>query len=111
MTTYQADGGEELLVHDWRVDRLTRLGVPGSLAEVYAVSDSRGSHHGPFGSKSLFPERTVVLRPRASDRRRDRRVNRPGKDLAECGGERGPGLTAPGRGSPGDEPVRTDQDR
>ncbi len=29
-------GGEELLVHDWRVDRLTRLGVPGSLAEVYA---------------------------------------------------------------------------
>jgi hypothetical protein len=23
-------------VHDWRVARLTRLGVPGSLAEVYA---------------------------------------------------------------------------
>jgi hypothetical protein len=36
MTTYQADDGEELLVHNWRVDRLTRLGVPGSLAEVYA---------------------------------------------------------------------------
>jgi hypothetical protein len=36
MTTYQADGGEELLVHNWRVTRLTRLGVPGSLAEVYA---------------------------------------------------------------------------
>jgi hypothetical protein len=36
MTTYQVGGGEELLVHDWRVDRLTRLGVPGSLAEVYA---------------------------------------------------------------------------
>ena len=36
MTTYQADGGEELLVHDRRVDRLTRLGVSGSLAEVYA---------------------------------------------------------------------------
>ena len=35
MTTYQA-GDEELLVHDWRVARLTRLGVPGSLAEVYA---------------------------------------------------------------------------
>ena len=34
--TYQADNSEELLVHDWRVDRLTRLGVPGSLAEVYA---------------------------------------------------------------------------
>ena len=36
MTTYQADDGEELLVHDWRVDRLTRLGVAGSLAEAYA---------------------------------------------------------------------------
>jgi hypothetical protein len=32
----QADGGEEWLVHSWRVDRLTRLGVPGSLAEAYA---------------------------------------------------------------------------
>jgi hypothetical protein len=36
MTAYQADDGEERLVHKWRVDRLTRLGVPGSLAEVYA---------------------------------------------------------------------------
>jgi len=36
MTTCQAGDGEELLVHDWRVDRLTRLGVLGSLAEVYA---------------------------------------------------------------------------
>ncbi len=36
MTAYQTGGGEELLVHNWRVDRLTRLGVPGSLAEVYA---------------------------------------------------------------------------
>jgi hypothetical protein len=35
MTMSQA-GGEELLVHNWRVDRLTRLGVPGSLAEAYA---------------------------------------------------------------------------
>ena len=35
MTAHHA-GGEELLVHNWRVDRLTRLGVPGSLAEVYA---------------------------------------------------------------------------
>jgi hypothetical protein len=23
-------------VHDWRVSQLTRLGIPGSLAEVYA---------------------------------------------------------------------------
>jgi hypothetical protein len=29
-------GGEQLLVHNWRVTRLTRLGVPGPLAEVYA---------------------------------------------------------------------------
>ena len=36
MMTYQAVDDEELLVHDWRVDRLTRIGVPGSLAEVYA---------------------------------------------------------------------------
>jgi hypothetical protein len=47
----------------------------------------------------------------ASDRRRDRRVNRPGEDLAECGGKRGPGLAAAGRGSPGDKPVRAHQDR
>ena len=32
----EATGDEKLLVHNWRVDRLTRLGVPGSLAEVYA---------------------------------------------------------------------------
>ena len=36
MTTDKPLDGEELLVHNWRVDRLTRLGVPGSLAEVYA---------------------------------------------------------------------------
>ena len=36
MTIYPAGGGEEQLVHDWRVSRLTRLGLPGSLAEVYA---------------------------------------------------------------------------
>jgi hypothetical protein len=36
MTTSEAVEGEELLVHDWRVDRLIRLGVPRSLAEAYA---------------------------------------------------------------------------
>jgi len=36
MTTYQAAGGEDLLVHNWRVGRLTRLGIPVSLAETYA---------------------------------------------------------------------------
>jgi hypothetical protein len=36
VTTREAVDREELLVHDWRVDRLTRLGVPVSLAQVYA---------------------------------------------------------------------------
>jgi hypothetical protein len=36
MATCEAVDGEELLVHDWRVDRLSRLGVPRSLAEAYA---------------------------------------------------------------------------
>ena len=27
---------EKCLVHDWRVSQLTRLGIPVSLAEVYA---------------------------------------------------------------------------
>ena len=36
MTRHKGLDEEELLVHNWRVDRLTRLGVPGSLAQVYA---------------------------------------------------------------------------
>ena len=31
-----AAGDEKLLVHNWRVARLTQLGVPGPLAEVDA---------------------------------------------------------------------------
>jgi hypothetical protein len=31
-----AIGHDELLVHNWRVWQLTRLGIPGPLAEVYA---------------------------------------------------------------------------
>ncbi len=27
---------DDLLVHDWRVSQLTRLGIPGPLAEVHA---------------------------------------------------------------------------
>lgn len=27
---------DELLVHNWRVSQLTRLGIPGPLAETYA---------------------------------------------------------------------------
>jgi hypothetical protein len=34
MMTHPVD--DELLVHNWRVERLTRIGVPGALAEVYA---------------------------------------------------------------------------
>jgi hypothetical protein len=36
MTAHKVLDEEELLVHNWRVDRLSRLGVPGSLAEIYA---------------------------------------------------------------------------
>ena len=32
----QAIDREKRLVHDWRVSQLTRLGIPGSLAELYA---------------------------------------------------------------------------
>jgi hypothetical protein len=33
---HEAVDDEELLVHNWRVARLTGLGIPGSLAEVDA---------------------------------------------------------------------------
>ncbi len=32
----EAAGDEKLLVHNWRVARLTQLGIPGALAEVNA---------------------------------------------------------------------------
>jgi hypothetical protein len=35
MKPYTADR-DELLVHNWRVLQLTRLGIPTSLAEIYA---------------------------------------------------------------------------
>ena len=35
MTTQPVDH-ERLLVHNWRVARLTRLGIPGALAGVHA---------------------------------------------------------------------------
>ncbi len=35
MTTHPVDH-ERLLVHNWRVARLIRLGIPRALAEVYA---------------------------------------------------------------------------
>ena len=36
ITSHQAPGRGELLVHNWRVERLTGLGVPPGLAEAYA---------------------------------------------------------------------------
>lgn len=36
ITGRKAIGRDELLVHDWRVAQLTRLGIPGPLAEAYA---------------------------------------------------------------------------
>jgi hypothetical protein len=35
-TGQQAMDREQQLVHDWRVSQLTRLGIPGPTAEVYA---------------------------------------------------------------------------
>ena len=35
-TGHEGIAHDDLLVHAWRVSQLTRLGVPGPLAEVYA---------------------------------------------------------------------------
>jgi hypothetical protein len=35
-TGYDAINHTQSSVHDWRVSQLTRLGIPGPLAEVYA---------------------------------------------------------------------------
>jgi hypothetical protein len=35
-TDYGASRHDDLLVHNWRVSQLTRLGIPGPLAEIYA---------------------------------------------------------------------------
>ena len=35
-TRHEAIDREELLVHDWRVSQLKRLGIPRLLAEAYA---------------------------------------------------------------------------
>jgi len=36
ITGHEAVDAEELLLHNWRVARLSQLGIPGPLAEVYA---------------------------------------------------------------------------
>ncbi len=36
VTGHERISHDDLLVHNWRVSRLTRLGVPGPLAEVCA---------------------------------------------------------------------------
>jgi hypothetical protein len=36
LTGHEAIGHADLLVHKWRVSRLTRLGIPEPLAEAYA---------------------------------------------------------------------------
>ena len=36
VTSHERIGHDDLLVHNWRVSQLTRLGIPGSLAEIYA---------------------------------------------------------------------------
>jgi hypothetical protein len=36
VTGHERISHDDLLVHNWRVSRLTRLGIPGPIAEVYA---------------------------------------------------------------------------
>jgi hypothetical protein len=36
VTGHERISHDDLLVHNWRVSQLARLGVPGPLAEVYA---------------------------------------------------------------------------
>ena len=36
VTGHDAIGCDSGLVHNWRVSQLTRLGIPGLLAEIYA---------------------------------------------------------------------------
>ena len=36
ITSHQTADRDELLVHNWRVERLTGLGIPGTLAEACA---------------------------------------------------------------------------
>ena len=36
ITGYDAMSRDDMLVHNWRVSQLTRLGLPGPLAEIYA---------------------------------------------------------------------------
>ena len=36
ITGHDAIGYDSGLVHNWRVSQLTRLGIPGLLAEIYA---------------------------------------------------------------------------
>ena len=36
ITSHETVDHEKMLVHNWRVERLTGLGIPGTLAEAYA---------------------------------------------------------------------------
>ena len=36
ITGHDAISGDNRLMHNWRVSQLTRLGIPGPLAEIYA---------------------------------------------------------------------------
>jgi hypothetical protein len=35
-TDHDAISRDDMLVHNWRVSQLARLGIPGQLAEIYA---------------------------------------------------------------------------
>jgi hypothetical protein len=36
INSHEGIGHDDLLVHNWRVSQLARLGIPGPLAEAYA---------------------------------------------------------------------------
>jgi len=50
---HEAAGDEKLLVHNWRVARLTGLGIPGPLAEVDA--DHLDWHQAPGWCSAAVP--------------------------------------------------------
>lgn len=36
LTGHDVISCDDMIVHNWRVSQLTRLGIPGTLAEIYA---------------------------------------------------------------------------
>src|SRR5260370_2298137 len=79
ITGQKTMGHDERSVHNWRVSQLTHLGIPGTLAEIYADRTSLASDR-QAGSARLPPAARPAHRPvmpTALTRRDD-----PGPELA-----------------------------